>query len=105
MLEFRRFANPFDYPDLFVLPIVLVAAWFYFPYCQTGPNLCICRILLHRTCPGCGLTRGVCFLVHGHLRQAMTFNKLSVVVLSLMILNFMRSLRTAFPKPLHSLFS
>lgn len=44
-----------NHADLWLLPMVIVVGWFYFPYCQTGPNLCIWRALLHRNCPGCGL--------------------------------------------------
>ena len=80
--------------DLWLLPAVLVIAWFYFPYCQTGPNLCIWRALFHRNCPGCGLTRGICFLVHGRVREAIAFNPLSIVAISLMSMNFANELRT-----------
>ncbi len=65
--------------------LVLSAAWFYYPYCQTGPTLCIWKNLLGIQCPGCGLTRGVCFLVHGKWAEAIRFNPLSlltVVILS-----------------------
>lgn|SRR5690348_10938072 len=83
-----------SHADLLMLPAVILVAWFYFPYCQTGPNLCIWRALLHRNCPGCGLTRGICFLVHGHVRQAITFNRMSPVALFLMVVNFAKDART-----------
>lgn len=85
-----------NHVDLWLLPMVIVVAWFYFPYCQTGPNLCIWKALLHRNCPGCGLTRGICFLVHGHVREGMAFNRMSPVVLLLMILNFGKDVRSVF---------
>lgn len=73
-------ASVLDHFDLWFFPFVLVAAWFYYPYCQDGPTLCIWKALFHRPCIGCGLTRGVCFLVHGHLHDAVKFNPLSLVV-------------------------
>ncbi len=74
--------------DLWLLPLVLTCAWFYYPYCQRGPTLCLSRLLFHVNCPGCGLTRGVCFLVHGRWREALRFNLLSPVVLALMAITF-----------------
>jgi hypothetical protein len=79
--------------DLWLLPIVVIAAWCYYPYCEHGPVLCLSRLLLHRRCPGCGPTRGICFLVHGRVRQAVLFNPLSPLVLGLMTLHFASDLR------------
>ncbi len=91
----RRLGVFIDRADLWILPTVVVAAWFYFPYCQTGPNLCIWRALFHKDCPGCGLTRGICFLVHGRVREAIAFNRLSVITLLLMAANFFREAKIA----------
>ena len=82
-----------DHFELWLLPCVVLTAWFYYPYCQHGPNLCLSQLLLHRPCLGCGLTRGMCFLVHGRLREAVHFNPLSVVVLVLMSADFMNEIR------------
>lgn len=68
-----------DNYELWLFPAVLFAAWFYYPYCQTGPSLCLWKAIFHRPCIGCGLTRGVCFLVHGRLRDSIRFNPLSAV--------------------------
>ena len=67
----------------------LSAAWFYYPYCQTGPTLCIWRILLGVPCPGCGLTRGVCFLVHGKWAEAIRFNPLSLLAIGIFMSNIL----------------
>ena len=77
--------------DLWVFPTVLLAAWLYYPYCQEGPNLCVWKALFHKPCIGCGLTRGVCFLVHGHLHDAVRFNALSVVVILSMAATFSKA--------------
>lgn len=82
--------------DLWILPAVIVAAWFYFPYCEKGPNLCIWRAFLHTSCPGCGLTRAFCFLVHGRVREAVGFNHLLPVALSVMVVNFVNDARTVY---------
>lgn len=77
--------------DLWFFPCVLLTAWFYYPYCQNGPSLCIWKALFHRPCIGCGLTRGICFLVHGHLREAVRFNPLSLVALFAMAFAFCKA--------------
>ena len=56
------------------LPVTLLGAWAFFPFCQTGPTLCIWTLLLNIHCLGCGLTRAICFLVHGHIRDALAYN-------------------------------
>jgi hypothetical protein len=80
-----------DNIDLWLFPTVLLVAWLYYPFCQEGPNLCIWKALFNRPCFGCGLTRGVCFLVHGRLHDAIRFNPLSVFALLLMGAIFSRA--------------
>jgi hypothetical protein len=70
--------------------LTLSAAWFYYPYCQTGPTLCIWKKLLGIPCPGCGLTRGVCFLVHGRWIEAVSFNPLSLLAVGILGFNALR---------------
>jgi len=82
-----------DYFDMWLFPTVLLAAWFYYPYCQEGPNLCIWRALFHKQCLGCGLTRGVCFLVHGRVQDAVRFNPLSMLFVLLMSVAFSNGVR------------
>lgn len=78
--------------DLWFFPCVLLTAWFYYPYCQNGPSLCIWKALFHKPCIGCGLTRGVCFLVHGQLHEAVRFNPLSLVLIFALLLAFCKAL-------------
>lgn len=80
-----------DHFDLWLFPTVLLTAWFYYPYCQIGPTLCIWKTLLRTQCLGCGLTRGVCFLVHGRMHDAVRFNPLSVVVVLSMAVTFSKA--------------
>jgi hypothetical protein len=82
-----------QYVDAWLFPVVFITAWFYYPYCEHGPVLCFSQLIWHRSCPGCGLTRGICFLVHGRLREAIGFNPLAVVALALMAANFITEIR------------
>ena len=60
------------------LPGVLLVGWLYYPYCQTGPTLCLWRRLFDIECLGCGLTRAFCFLARGRIREALEFNLMVV---------------------------
>lgn len=41
-----------------------------------GPDLCLWRHLFHlAACPACGSTRALAALFHGHLHQALTYNR------------------------------
>lgn len=82
----------YEYIEFWCAVTVLSAAWFYFPYCQSGPNLCIWKNLLGLPCPGCGLTRGVCFLVRGNWAEAARFNPLSFLAVGILASNILRGL-------------
>ena len=94
-----------EYLDFCLWPMVLALAWFYYPYCQTGPTLCLWRAILHEQCLGCGLTRGLCFLVHGRVAEATRFNPLSAVAFALMAVSFFKSSRELFRAVTSSLAS
>ncbi len=41
-----------------------------------GPNLCLWRHLFHlAACPSCGSTRALAAFFHGHIRQALAYNR------------------------------
>ena len=45
-----------------------------------GPDLCLWRHLFHiASCPACGSTRALAAFFHGHLRQALAYNRNIVV--------------------------
>jgi hypothetical protein len=68
---------------------VLSGAWLYYPYCRSGPTLCIWKTLLGVPCPGCGLTRGVCFLMHGRWTEAIGFNPLAPLAVGILLWNIL----------------
>jgi len=84
---------PEEWAEALFLPALFLAAWFYYPYCERGPDLCLWKALLHKSCPGCGLVRGMCSLVHGHIRTAVEFNVLTPVAFMLIAVN---SVKTAW---------
>jgi len=51
-----------------------------------GPDLCLWRHLFHlAACPGCGSTRALAAFFHGHLAQALGFNRNVLVTAPLLI--------------------
>jgi len=56
---------------------------------------CPVYALTHHLCPGCGATRAVAELLHGHLAAALQFNAAVVVLLPLLLCYFARMYFTA----------
>jgi hypothetical protein len=71
------------FSGLIALPIVLMllSADFF----DKGPSLCISMVLLNKTCYGCGITRAIQHLLHFELSTALAYNKLSVIILPVLI--------------------
>jgi hypothetical protein len=68
---------------LLFIPIVLIAL----PkdFFDQGQSICLSVLLLDTTCYGCGMTRAIQHLIHLDFQSAYTFNKLSFIVLPLLI--------------------
>jgi hypothetical protein len=66
-----------------MLPIVLLIlpADFF----DDGPSLCLSVILLNETCFGCGITRAIQHLIHFEFSTAAEYNKLSFIVLPILV--------------------
>jgi hypothetical protein len=54
---------------------------------ENGPNLCLIRRVFGVECLGCGMTRGISHLLHGHWHTALAYNRGSVAV-SITLLSF-----------------
>ena len=48
---------------------------------ESGPNMCLVRHFFGVECLGCGMTRGVSHLLHGHWQTALAYNRGSVAVM------------------------
>jgi hypothetical protein len=51
---------------------------------------CMFRLLTGFTCPGCGITRALHQVLHGHFINAFTLNPLFVLLIPFLILAFLR---------------
>ena len=75
---------------LLLLPLALLAiptAWL-----ERSPSICVIRRVTGRPCPGCGMTRAVSSVMHGHFRQGYRYNKRVVIVLPLLAFAWLREL-------------
>lgn len=52
---------------------------------HNSTSFCIHKNLLHFDCPGCGMTRALFSLLHGHFRQAILFN-IAIAPLTILII-------------------
>lgn len=73
------------------LPVVLLAL----PkdFFDTGKSICLSRLLLDAECPGCGITRAMMHIIHFDFHSALLFNKLSFIVLPLLIYEYIKQIR------------
>lgn len=79
---------------LISIPIVLwiLPADFF----DHGPPMCLSQILLHKSCPGCGLTRAVQHSMHLGFTDAWDFNKLIILIFPALIYFWAKEILKAF---------
>ena len=81
---------------LVFLPLVLIIlpADFF----DEGQSLCISVLLFDTTCYGCGMTRAIQHLIHFDFEEASHFNKMSFVVLPILVGLWFKELRMMIKK-------
>src|SRR6266487_2273568 len=87
--------------------LTLVVAGIYLFVFEPGRSgffpVCPFRALTGFTCPGCGSTRGLHSLLHGHLVTAFTFNPLLVCSLPFLLLTLVRHTNSVmFGRPMRT---
>ncbi len=65
---------------IFPLVLLILPATFF----DTGNSLCLFTYLSGYSCPGCGMTRACMHLIHLEGAKALTYNKLSFIVLPIL---------------------
>lgn len=81
---------------LILIPIVLlVLPSNYFDH---GQSVCVSVLLFDQECYGCGMTRGIQHLLHLDFLTAYEFNKLSLIVLPLLIYLWLKELIRTYKK-------
>lgn len=78
----------------FLLAISIILLILPSDFFDNGQSICLSVILANRECYACGMTRGIQHLIHFEFAEAYKFNKLSFVVLPLIIFVLGTELRT-----------
>lgn len=82
-MNFKKQLLKTYFGGLILIPIVLLVL----PsnYFDNGQSVCVSVLLFDQECYGCGMTRGIQHLLHLDFLTAYEFNKLSLIVLPLLI--------------------
>jgi hypothetical protein len=78
---------------LIVSPLVL----FFLPadfFDRSAVDMCLSKVLFHRECMGCGMTRAVMHFIHLDFKIAWAYNKLVVLVIPFLIYLWIDLFRT-----------
>ena len=78
------------------LTAVFVVAALWNPGDELGVVLCPFRALTHHPCPGCGMTRAFCALMHGELWRAIKLNPFSPLLFLAALVAWARAAATVF---------
>jgi hypothetical protein len=82
-LQFKTVYNNIKKIGVIAVPLVLLLlpSTFF----DHGQTVCLSVFLLDMECYGCGITRAIMHLIHGDIQTALYYNKLSVIVLPVLI--------------------
>ncbi len=72
--------------SLAIIALSAIVLLYYPPDRYNFYPRCPIFLYLHLQCPGCGSTRALAALLHGHLREALHFNALTTLLLPLVVL-------------------
>ena len=67
-------------------------------YFDSGESLCLSVILLEKECFACGMTRAIQHLIHLDFNLAWNYNKLSFIVLPLLVTSYLVEIKRVFSK-------
>ena len=83
-----------------VILIALPLPFFILPanYFDTGESLCMSKLLLHRECLGCGITRAIQHAIHFDFTRAWHYNKLVVLVLPVLLFLWLSEIKKSLKK-------
>ena len=81
---------------LLIIPIVLLIL--PADYFDKGQSVCVSVLLFDKNCYACGMTRAVQHLIHLDFQQASEFNKLSFLILPLLIVSYYNTLKKVYKK-------
>jgi len=81
---------------LLVIPIVLLIL--PADYFDSGQSICLSVLIFDINCYACGMTRAIQHLIHLEFIAAYNFNKLSIIVLPLIIVSYISTIKKIIDK-------
>jgi hypothetical protein len=63
---------------------------------DSGPTICISKLITDIDCPGCGITRAVQHALHLDFQTAWAYNKLIIVIAPLLIWLYFQEVKTSY---------
>ena len=84
---------------LIVIPFIFI----FLPinFFDSGDSICLSIVLFNKECYGCGMTRAIQHLIHFDFKGAYDFNKLSFIVLPILIYLLFKEIKKVSKKILN----
>jgi len=88
---------------IIVVYVLFPVALFFIPssFFTNSHSICLYRNIFGIECPGCGITRAVLSLIHLKFSEALTYNKLVVIVFPVLVYIFLKQALFDIIKFLH----
>jgi len=93
-LKIKKYLLIIYFGILIILPIILISlpATFF----DKGSTVCFSVLFLNSECYACGITRAIQHLIHFDFQGALHFNRLSVIVLPLLMISYIKEFRRVY---------
>ena len=90
----KKYFFRFYFTFLIVMPLVLIIlpSTFF----DNGDSICLSVLFFDSECYACGMTRSIQHLIHLEFTDAFHFNRLSVIVLPLLIISYIKEFRRVY---------
>ena len=92
----KKKINRIYFSILILIPIVLLIL--PADYFDKGQSICVSVLLFDKNCYACGMTRAIQHLIHLDFQPAYEFNKISFLVLPLLIVSYYNTLKKVYKK-------
>ena len=90
----KKYFFRFYFTFLIVMPLVLIIlpSTFF----DNGDSICLSVLFFDSECYACGMTRSIQHLIHLEFTDAFHFNRLSVIVLPLLMISYIKEFRRVY---------
>lgn len=94
LIKIKKYSLIIYFGILIIAPIVLIAlpSTFF----DSGGSICLSVLFFDVECYACGLTRAIQHLIHFDFSTGYEYNRLSIIVLPLLIISYYKEIRRVF---------